>query len=211
MRYTVDDVMKWNPCYKRAKVKKLFGRRRSVTLVDMLSSGELSDHDAIWCACRAMDDRQRRLFACDCAESVVHLATDPRVAECIAVARRYVDGLATGEELRAARAAARAAAYAYAAAAARAAADAADAAYAYAAAADAAYAARAAAADAARAAAADAARAAAADAAYADTAYAAYADTAYAAYAAYADTAYAAGRETQRNALLMLALAGEIQ
>ena len=159
MRYTVDDVMKWQPCYSRAKVKKLFGLRRAVTLVDMLSSGELSDPDAIWCACRAMGDRQRRLFACDCAESVVHLATDPRVAECIAVARRYADGLATGEELRAARAAAYAA-YAYAA-----------------------YAARAAAADAA----------------------------AYAAYAAYADTAYAAGRETQRNALLMLALAGEIQ
>jgi len=202
MRYTVDDVMKWQPCYKREEVIGLFGLRRAVTLVDILSSGELSDADAIWCACRAMDDRRRRLFACDCAESVVHLATDPRVAECIAVARRYVDGLATGEELRAARAAARAAAYAYAAAAARAAAAyAADAAYAYAA--DAAYAARAAAADAAR--------AAAADAAYADTAYAAYADTAYAAYAAYADTAYAAGRETQRNALLMLALAGEIQ
>ena len=157
-RYTVDDVMKWNPCYKREEVIELFGRRRSVTLVDMLSSAKLDDSDAIWCACRAMGDRQRRLFACDCAESVVHLATDPRVAECIAVARRYADGLATGEELRTARAAA-------------------DDAYAYAA-------------DAARAAAAYAADAADDDAAY---------------------VAYAAGRETQRNALLMLALAGEIQ
>ena len=186
MRYTVDDVMKWQPCYKREEVIGLFGLRRAVTLVDMLSSGELSDPDAIWCACRAMGDRQRRLFACDCAESVVHLATDPRVAECIAVARRYADGLATGEELRAAADAARAAraaayaAYAYAARAADAYADAA--AYADAYAADAAYAA----------------------------AYAA-ADAAYAAaYAADAARA-AAGRETQRNALLMLALAGEIQ
>ena len=166
MRYTVDDVMKWRPCYKRAKVKGLFDRRRSVTLVDMLSSAKLDDSDAIWCACRAMGDRQRRLFACDCAESVVHLATDPRVAECIAVARRYADGLATGEELRAARADAYAAVYAYAANAANA---------------------------------------------------AAYAAAAYAAAAAAADDAYAAaayayaGRETQRNALLTLALAGEIQ
>ena len=175
MRYTVDDVMKWRPCYSRAKVKKLFGRRRSVTLVDMLSSGELSDHDAIWCACRAMDDRQRRLFACDCADSVVRLTTDPRAAVCIAVARRYADGLATGEELRAAADAARAArAAAYAA-------------YAYAARAADAYA--------------DAA-------AYAD-AYAA--DAAYAAAYAAADARAAAGRETQRNALLTLALAGEIQ
>ena len=169
MRYTVDDVMKWRPCYSRAKVKKLFGRRRSVTLVDMLSSGELSDHDAIWCACRAMDDRQRRLFACDCADSVVRLTTDPRAAVCIAVARRYADGLATSEELRTACAAADAAA------ACAAAYDAACAA-AYAAAYDAAYAADAA--------------------AYAAACVAAYAD---------------AGRETQRNALLMLALAGEIQ
>ena len=159
MRYTVDDVMKWNPCYKRAKVKELFGWRRSVTLVDMLSSAKLDDPDAIWCACRAMGDRQRRLFACDCAESVVHLATDPRVAECIAVARRYADGLATGEELRAARA------------------DAYDAVAAVSAAAT----------------------------------YAADAATYAAAAAAYAARAADAGRETQRNALLMLALAGEIQ
>ena len=159
MRYTVDDVMKWRPCYKRAKVKGLFDRRRSVTLIDILCAEELSDPDAIWCACRAMGDRQRRLFACDCAESVVHLATDPRVAECIAVARRYADGLATGEELRAARA------------------DAYDAVAAVSAAAT----------------------------------YAADAATYAAAAAAYAARAADAGRETQRNALLTLALAGEIQ
>jgi hypothetical protein len=194
-RYTVATIMGWEPCYNLAEVKELFGRRRSATLVDILSSAKLDDYDAIWCAFRAMDARQQRLFGCDCAESVVHLTTDPRVAACIAVARLYADGLATDEELRAASAAAYAAAYAPSAA--PSAAHAAHASAAHAAASAAAHAAD------------DAAYAAhAADAAYA----AAYAPstTSYAAYAAHGVT-YAAERETQRHALLALALAGEIQ
>ena len=199
-RYTVATVMGWGPCYNLAEVKELFGRRRSATLVDMLSSAKLDDSDAIWCAFRAMDARRKRLFGCDCAESVVHLATDPRVAACIAVARLYADGLATDEELRAASAAAYAAAYAPSAA--------------HAAHADAyAYAASAAHAAASAAhAAASAATYAADDASYAD--HAADAADAAATYAAatYASAAvYDAERETQRHALLALALAGEIQ
>jgi len=176
--FGVDDVMKWKPCYSRKEVIGLFGRRCSVTLVDILTSEKLSDADALWCACKARDDRQRRLFACDCAESVVHLTDDPRAAVCIAVARRYADGLATGEELCVVAAAATNASFAASSAVS------AYAAYAAAAAADAA-------------------------AAYAAAA-AAYAAAA-AAYAASSADAADAGRETQRNALLMLALAGEIQ
>ncbi len=98
-RYTVDDVMKWGPCCERARVAKLFGRRRSVALVDMLSSERLTCADAVWCACHAMDDRQRRHFSCDCAQSVLHLARNPVFAGCLATARRYADGAATGEEI----------------------------------------------------------------------------------------------------------------
>jgi len=189
-RYTVDDVMKWKPCCRGANIKGLFDRRRSVTLVDMLSSAKLDDSEAIWCACRAMDDRQHRLFACDSAESVVHLTTDLGVAACIAVSRRYADGLATDKELCRASSAASAACAAAASADSAAASD--DATYASA---DAAYAS----ADAADAAACSAACSADDD-----------ADDACADAAAYA-AAYAAERETQRHALLALALAGEIQ
>ena len=130
------------------------------------------------------NERTLRLLACDFAEHVLPIfekknPNDVRPREAIAVARRFANGKATPEELRAAYAAAYDAAYA--------ASDAADAAYA------AAYAASDAASDAAYAA---------YDAAYAayaasDAAYAAYAasDAAYAAYdAAYAasDAAYAA-------------------
>jgi len=48
-------------------------------------------------------DRTARLFACDCAERVAHLANDKRCDEAIKVARRYADGEATKEELAIAR------------------------------------------------------------------------------------------------------------
>lgn len=52
------------------------------------------------------NERTARLFACDCAEHVVHLTNDDRVAAAIQVARRFALGDATEEELAAARAAA---------------------------------------------------------------------------------------------------------
>ena len=47
-----------------------------------------------------------RLFACDCADHVVHFPDDVRCAEAIKVARLYAAGKATVEELAAAREAA---------------------------------------------------------------------------------------------------------
>ena len=51
-----------------------------------------------------MDERTSRLAACDFAESVLHVYEDKypgdtRPRDCIAVARRHADGLATREEL----------------------------------------------------------------------------------------------------------------
>jgi hypothetical protein len=57
------------------------------------------------------NERTARLFACDCAERVLHLTTDERSHEAVRVARRYAVGDATDEELDAAWASARAAAW----------------------------------------------------------------------------------------------------
>jgi hypothetical protein len=172
-RYTINDMLDWHPCerYTKESLKDLMGRKKSVSLIEILTC-DISDNDAIWAACRAMDDRARRHFACDCAESVLHLAPDPRSTEAVRVARLFADGKATDEELAAARDAAWAAA-------------------------------RDAARDAAWAAARDAAWAAAWDAAR-DAAWAAAWD---AAWAAARDAAWDAARQ----ALLVLALSGEIE
>ena len=59
-------------------------------------------------------DRERRLFACDCAERTLPIfeavyPDDKRPREAIAVSRRYAQGKATGKQLTAARVAAGAA------------------------------------------------------------------------------------------------------
>jgi hypothetical protein len=53
------------------------------------------------------NDKSARLFACDCAERVVHLIDDPRPRAAIDVGRRFAVGDATRTELDAASAAAR--------------------------------------------------------------------------------------------------------
>lgn len=63
------------------------------------------------CKLKAWNERTQRLFACDCAERVVHLVDDGRAQNAIDVARRYANGQATDTELAAARSAARSAAW----------------------------------------------------------------------------------------------------
>ena len=67
--------------------------------------------DAIW-ALRAVEghDKEIRLFACDCVESVLHIfeseyPNDSRPRIAIETARRYANGQATKQELDAARSA----------------------------------------------------------------------------------------------------------
>jgi hypothetical protein len=66
----------------------------------------------LWVATRkgVLTDRELRKFAAWSARQVQHLMTDPRSVAALDVAERHADGLATDEELRAARDAARAAA-----------------------------------------------------------------------------------------------------
>jgi hypothetical protein len=85
----------------------------------------------IWVALRegVLTDEELRLFAAWSARQVQHLMTDERSIKAIEVAERYANGLATDQELAAARSAARDAADAAWSAARSAARDAADAAW----------------------------------------------------------------------------------
>ena len=66
----------------------------------------------VWVATRGgvLDDRTLRLFACWSIRQVWHLITDERSRNAVIVAEKHADGLATNDELAAARAAAAAAA-----------------------------------------------------------------------------------------------------
>jgi len=66
--------------------------------------------DAIWCL-QAVEgkDKEIRLFAVWCARQVQHLMTDQRSLDALDVAEHFANGLASEEELRVARDAARAA------------------------------------------------------------------------------------------------------
>lgn len=63
--------------------------------------------DALWC-CRAEPQHatEWRLFAVWCARQVQHLMTDQRLIDALDVAEKYANGLATDDELDAARVAA---------------------------------------------------------------------------------------------------------
>jgi len=65
--------------------------------------------DAIWCL-QAVEgkDKEIRLFAVWCARQVQHLMTDQRSLDALEAAERFANGLASEEELRVARDAARA-------------------------------------------------------------------------------------------------------
>ena len=65
----------------------------------------------IWIATRdgVLDDKTLRLFACFCARQNWHLLTDERSRNAVEVAERFANGLASDDELAAARDAARAA------------------------------------------------------------------------------------------------------
>ncbi len=112
MTTTLNKIRAHNPCPDVwAKLLAHLGKTEAddepLSLLTILEGNGIDD--ALW-ALRAVDghDREMRLFACDCAESVLHLCedehpNDSRVRDCIDTARRYANGRATYSELQAAR------------------------------------------------------------------------------------------------------------
>ena len=116
MQTTLNKIRAHSPCADGwAKLLRNLGKTKAddepLAITTILESNGLDD--ALWCL-RAVDGYQReiRLYAVDCARMVQHLTNDQRSLAAIGVAESYAEGLATDQELgaaRDARAAARAA------------------------------------------------------------------------------------------------------
>lgn len=115
MKYstTLNEIRKHDPCAS-GWAKLLKGLGKSTADDEVLPLDRILEinglEDALW-ALRSVDgiDRQARLYACDCAQRVAHLNTDPRVQACIDTARKFANGEATEQDRAAAVTAARAA------------------------------------------------------------------------------------------------------
>ena len=114
MKTTLNKIRGHAPCTDGwEKLLKHLGKTRPddepLSLLTILDSNGIDD--TIWCF-RAVEghDKEKRLFAVWCARQVQHLMADQRSIDALDVAERYANGLATDDELSAAREAAGAAA-----------------------------------------------------------------------------------------------------
>ena len=117
MLITVEQIMAWGPYpgWPEERVRSVICGGR--TIEQILRARLIQPADRIWVACHegVVSDRILRLFACDCAERALTRERragrepDPRSWEAVRVARFYAEGLATQDELAAARYGARAA------------------------------------------------------------------------------------------------------
>ena len=104
---------------------KIYGKEKPIPLTFILDMKPNGFSNILWslpfCTEKDKATRISQIFACDCAEHVVYIyekykPNDKRPQNCIATARRFIDGNATKDELAAAGDAARDAARAGAAA-----------------------------------------------------------------------------------------------
>ena len=109
MKTTLNKIKEFEPCKDGwekllLSLKKTEGDDEELSLITILEINGLNH--ALW-ALRAVDgfEKEKRLMACDFAESVVYLANDERCVNAIKVSRNYANGIATIEELNAACAA----------------------------------------------------------------------------------------------------------
>ena len=110
MKTTLNQIRAKSPCADGWKkllthLGKTQADDEALSIITILDSNGLDD--ALWCL-RAVTghDREIRLYAVWCARQVQHLMTDKRSLDALDVSERFANGLATDEELTAARAAA---------------------------------------------------------------------------------------------------------
>lgn len=108
---TVDRIMAWGPCpdWPRKRIARAFGKRKRISLLDVLGWDGASVEDRVWLGCRALPEREARLLACLWATRMLkrerEAGYEPDEASwaAIRVARRVANGKASDADLAAAR------------------------------------------------------------------------------------------------------------
>lgn len=98
-------IRSFNPCYNPTKY---LPEDWTGTAIDLLNIKEIPFEDALWVLMRTdfVSEKLMRLFAVWCARQVQHLMKDKRSLDALDVAERFANGVATTQELDAAREAA---------------------------------------------------------------------------------------------------------
>lgn len=104
--YTVADVMRARPCaeYPEERVRSLWAGKEGLAASDIAALAIPYPHRCWALIELCLDDRTRRLLACDCAEDALGRVPelDRRFAAVVEVARRYAAGEMSVEALLAA-------------------------------------------------------------------------------------------------------------
>jgi len=107
MIITTEQIMSWRPCgrYDESIVSGLIGDGKTPLEIAEL---EITIEDRLWVLLRTdiIPEMALHSIACDFAQEVAHLNTDPRVQAAIDAKRKWIAGQISDKELEAARAAA---------------------------------------------------------------------------------------------------------
>jgi len=100
-KITVEEIMKLKPCsdYPEEKVKDLIGEGKTpLEILDL----PISKSDKFWLLLRSdyIPEKRLHLLACNFAQEVAHMNSDPSVQAAIDAKRLWIDGKITDEELK---------------------------------------------------------------------------------------------------------------
>lgn len=116
MKITINLIKSYNPCKSGIdNFEKLYLNYNN-DLTHFLALPDISYSDKIWLATKVIDIKTLQQWSIECAENVIDnynelYPNDNRIFVCIQTTKNYLNGVATLEELTAARSAAESAAW----------------------------------------------------------------------------------------------------
>lgn len=110
LKCTIEDVLSWRPCseYTEESIKKLFGRKKYLTAIQILNIENISIEHRFWAVLRPklIDEKILHNFACNVAEWALNnerkagREPDPRSWTVIDAKRKWLKSEITDAELK---------------------------------------------------------------------------------------------------------------